>query len=103
MVVVVVSYNISESISLDKARDIFSRTSGKYKSMPGLIRKYYLVAENGISLGGVYLWNSKEDAEKIFNEEWFKYILNLYGVEPDMQYYNSPVIVDNLTGEVNIY
>jgi len=50
--------------------------------------------------GGVYLWQSREDAEKLYTKEWKDFIHEKYGAEPSIVYFHSPVVVDNLTKEI---
>jgi hypothetical protein len=46
------------------------------------------------------LWNSQEDAERLYTNEWEKFIFDKYGTPPSVTYFESPVIVDNVTGEI---
>jgi hypothetical protein len=48
----------------------------------------------------VYLWQTRKDAEKLYDNEWKKFIFDKYGSEPRITYFESPVIVDNLTGQI---
>jgi len=100
MITTIVQIKLSETLSLNKAQDIFATTAPKYIEIQGLIRKYYLLSEDGETAGGVYLWESREAAEMLYTEEWKKFILQKYGSEPSVTYFYSPVIVDNLLGEV---
>ena len=100
MITAIVQVKLSNSISLEKATGLFSGTAQKYRETPGLIRKYYLLAEDGKAFGGAYLWESKEAAQKLYTEEWNKYIKDTYGSEPSVTYFDSPVIVDNLAGSI---
>jgi hypothetical protein len=75
-------------------------TAPRYQEAPGLIRKYYLLSEDGGTVGGVYLWKSKEDAERLYTEQWKSFIKEKYGGEPAIVYFHSPVIVDNLTKQI---
>jgi len=100
MITTIVQIKLSETLSLNKAQDIFATTASKYIEIQGLIRKYYLLSEDGETAGGVYLWESRKAAEMLYTEEWKKFILQKYGSEPSVTYFYSPVIVDNLLGEV---
>jgi hypothetical protein len=62
--------------------------------------QYYLLSEDGGTAGGVYLWQSREDAEKLYTKEWKDFIHEKYGAEPSIVYFHSPVVVDNLTKEI---
>jgi len=100
MITTLVQIKLSEVLSLDKARDIFSSTAPKYIEVQGLIRKYYLLSEDGETAGGVYLWESRKTADTLYTDEWKKFIQQKYGSKPSVTYFNSPVIVDNLLGEI---
>ena len=87
-------------MSLEKAREVFAGTAPRYREVPGLIRKYYLLSEDGGTAGGVYLWETRKAAEAMYNREWHAFIREKYGVEPSVTYFESPVVVDNLTAEI---
>ena len=46
MITTIVEFKLPEPISGRQAKDIFLGTSGKYKGLPGLIRKYYFLTED---------------------------------------------------------
>jgi hypothetical protein len=64
------------------------------------VRKYYLLSKDGDTAGGVYLWESQQDAEKFYTQGWKEFILEKYGSNPIITYFNSPVIVDNLSEQI---
>jgi hypothetical protein len=68
--------------------------------MPGLLRKYYFVAEDGSKAGGIYLWQSREDADRVYDAEWKTFVRGKYGCEPSLTYLHCPVVVDNVCGEI---
>jgi hypothetical protein len=68
--------------------------------MPGLIRKYYFISPDGSKAGGIYLWRSREDADRLYTDEWKAYVRKLYGCDPTLTYLDTPVIVDNVLNEV---
>ena len=45
--------------------------------------------------GGLYLWENREAAERMYSESWRKMIADRYGALPEITYYETPVIVDN--------
>lgn len=100
MITTLVQIKLSESLSLNKAQDIFASTAPKYLEVEGLIRKYYILSEDGETAGGVYLWESRKAAKMLYTDEWKNFIFQKYGSEPSVTYFNSPVIVDNLLGEI---
>jgi hypothetical protein len=100
MITAIVQFKLPQPITVEKAKEIFLSTAPRYREIDGLIRKYYLLSENGEVAGGVYLWRSREDAEKIYTDAWKNLIAEKYNAEPTVQYFASPVIVDNLIGTI---
>jgi hypothetical protein len=98
MITALVQFKLPQPISLEKAREIFSSTAPKYRNTPGLLRKYYILSQDGETAGGVYLWRSRQDAEDLFTEEWKKFIFEKYAAQPSVVYFESPVVVDNVAG-----
>ncbi len=78
----------------------FEKTAVTWGENPDLVRKYYLLdAEKGIA-GGIYLWKEKAHAKKWHGAEFRKRVKELYGAEPESQFFETPVIVDNVVGEI---
>jgi len=98
MITAVVQFPIRQPVTREKARELFSATAPRYREVQGLVRKYYLLSEDRTSVGGVYLWNSRAEAERMYNGEWRAFIRERYGAEPTVTYFDSPVIVDNAAG-----
>jgi Putative mono-oxygenase ydhR len=98
MITAIVQFKLPKPVSLDEAARMFESTAPKYRNLPGLIRKYYLRAPDGSTAGGVYLWESQAAAEKVYNAEWRERVTTLYGNAPQVAYFDTPVIVDNLAG-----
>ncbi len=100
MITAIVQFALPQPVSLEEAQRMFESTAPKYRNLPGLVRKYYLRSEDGRSAGGVYLWESKAAAEKVYSGEWRERVAKLYGNAPQVSYFDTPVIVDNAAGAV---
>lgn len=100
MITAVVQIKLPDPMSLEKAKAIFSGTAPKYRNVPGLIRKYYLLSEDGGTAGGVYLWETRAAAEAMYDQDWYAFIQEKYGVAPLVTYFQSPVVVDNSTADI---
>ena len=100
MITAIVQFRVPSPLTREKAKEVFSGTAPNYQKAQGLIRKYYLLSEDGGTAGGVYLWKSKDDAEKLYTQDWKNFVKEKYGAEPSIAYFHSPVIVDNLTREI---
>ncbi len=100
MITAIVQFRLPTPVTRDKAQEIFLGTAAKYREASGLVRKYYLLSPDGTTAGGVYLWKSREDAERIYTAEWRQFISKTYGAEPKVEYFETPVIVDNLAKSI---
>lgn len=95
MITAIVNFKLPAPMTLVQAEGLFNGSAKKYKGLPGLERKYYLLSEDGSSAGGVYLWRTRQDAERLYSDEWRRFIRERYGCDPVVSYFESPVIVDN--------
>lgn len=100
MIVVLTSFKLPNPVAREEARRIFLSTAPKYRDVPGLVRKHYLIAEDGASVGGVYLWNSRAEAEATFTESWRAFVREKYGTDPTVTYFENPVTVDNIAQQI---
>ena len=100
MITAITTFRLPKPITRDEARQIFLSTAPKYQGVPGLVRKVYVLSEEGDTAGGIYLWKSRADAEAMYTEAWKDFVRGTYGTEPSVTYLDSPVVVDNLTNEI---
>jgi hypothetical protein len=100
MITVVTMFTLLKPITREEARRIFLSTAPKYRGVEGLFRKAYVLSEDGAAAGGVYLWNSRAEAEAMYTEAWRAFVREKYGTEPTVTYFESPVVVDNVTQQV---
>ena len=100
MITAIVQFGLPKPVSLEEAARMFESTAPRYQNLPGLVRKYYLRSEDGRTAGGVYLWESRAQAEQVYNAEWRERVSKLYGNTPQVTYFDTPVIVDNAAGAI---
>ncbi len=101
MVTVIVQFKVGDA-KVEALKQVFADSVPRYQQVPGLLRKYYLLSDDGDTAGGVYLWESRADAEALYTDEWKQMIKEKYGSEPVLSYFQSPVILDNQYGETHI-
>ncbi len=99
MITAVVQFPLPAGVTRAEAAALFQGSAPKYRGLPGLVRKYYLFGD-GVG-GGVYLWKSREDAERVYDAAWRMMIRERYGADPSIAYFDTPVVVDNTTGEIS--
>ena len=100
MITAITQFKLSKSITRSEAQKIFLSTAPKYQNAPGLFRKCYILSEDGTTVGGIYLWNSRAEAEAMYTEGWKHFVREKYGSEPSVTYFDTPVVVDNVTHEI---
>jgi hypothetical protein len=102
MITAIVQFKVPASATREEVFANMQKAAPRFQGMPGLMRKNFLFdAERGIG-GGVYTWETREAAEKVYAEggPWRAAIRNLYGVDPEITIYETPVIVDNAVNEI---
>ena len=102
MITVHVQFQLPTPISIAQAQEIMTGTAPNYQGIDGLVRKYYLLSEDGKSAGGIYLWESRVQAEQLYTAKWEQHIMDKYGAAPSVTYFETPVVVDNNTGEITV-
>jgi hypothetical protein len=100
MITAIVEFTLPKPVTVAEARDTFLSTAPKYQGMLGLVRKYYFLSENGTRAGGIYLWESRAQAEQVYSEVWRAFVRGKYGSEPSLTYLECPVVVDNTTQQI---
>lgn len=67
----------------------------RWRANSDLIRKTFLYdAERG-QAGALYLWKCRADAERWHDAAWRRRIVETYGSEPAIRYFETPLVVDN--------
>ena len=94
MITAIVRFPLPKSTTLEDAKGMFEKSAPNYRGLPGLIRKYYLYGD-GPTGGGVYLWDNRETAERFYSDSWKATIAQRYGAQPEILFFESPVIVEN--------
>ena len=95
MIVAIVTFELPRASSLAEMSATFQSTAPKYQDVPGLLRKNYFVSEDGLRAGGIYVWASRADADRLYTADWRKFVEGKYGVPPVIEILRSPVMVDN--------
>lgn len=103
MITVITTYHLPETMTRSEAQRMFQSTAPKYLGLAGLFRKYYYLSQDRKTIGGVYLWNSRAQAEVMFNESWRAFMRDKYRTDPSVVYFDCPVEVDNVSNEILSY
>ncbi len=102
MITAVVTAPIPDGFTNEKYAENVRKIADRFRTIPGLVRKNFLFsAEQGLA-GGVYLWETREAAEACYAEggPWREAFTSVFGVQPQIAFYDTPVVVDNKVGEI---
>ena len=98
MVTEIVTFKLPPGMSRAEVFARYETTAPKWQANPDLIRKNYLYdPEQGVA-GGVYLWRERAQADKWHGAEFRAMIRQMWGTEPHSQFFETPIVVDNVAG-----
>jgi len=95
LIAVVTRFQMPAGVTADQIRAAFEKVAPKFRNVPGLIRKHFLHSKDCRTAGGVYLWNDERAARTFMNEHIAPMIRENFHVEPAIDFYDSPVTVEN--------
>ena len=102
MITATVRYKLPPSIDHDACLAHFARIAPGFRNAKGLISKHFIWSESGIA-GGVYQWETIEDAKAFYSGPWRKGIVERYGMEPEIEYFEVFAVTDNAEGTVKVH
>ena len=95
MIVAVVTFQLPKATKAEEMTADFQAAVPMFQSVPGLLTKYFYVSEDGRRAGGIYVWASRADADRIYKGEWRAFVEKKFGSPPTIDFLNSPVMVEN--------
>lgn len=100
MITEVVLFNLPEAMTRDQVISNYRQTAAKWQANPDLIRKNYLFDADARQGGGVYLWKDIAAAKRWHDDAWRAKVVELYGSEPMIRYFDTPIVVDNAAHDI---
>jgi len=91
-VAVVVNIALPPGFSREKAVAAMQKTVPQYQALPGLVRKYFTLSDDG-KFGGIYLWKSRAEAQAWFSDAWRAKAIATYGASPEVAYFDAPIVI----------
>ena len=101
MITAIVRYKLPAAIGREACRAHFTSIAPGFGKVDGLIRKQFIWSENGTA-GGVYQWESIEQAKQFYSGPWLDGILTRYGTYPEIEYFETFAVTDNPGGVVTL-
>lgn len=100
MTTAIVHFPLPPGATIDAVKSGFLGIAPLFQQPPGLLRKYFLLSADGETGGGVYLWTSRQAAADFSETTIRSMIKEKFHVEPAITYYETPVVVDNISAQI---
>src|SRR5215471_8665652 len=84
MITSIYRFQLPPGIPTQAVKKGFLEVAPKFQHPSGLLRKYFLISEDGKTGGGVYLWSSMEEARTFSERVLRKMIRDKFQVEPPL-------------------
>ena len=101
MITATVRYKLPPHIDEAACRAHFHMIAPGFRDAKGLISKHFIWSESGWA-GGVYQWQTREDAEAFYGGPWRDGIVARYGMEPQIDFFEVFAVTDNARGTVEL-
>jgi hypothetical protein len=96
----IIQFPLPPGAPIDAVKNGFLEVVPFFQGPPGLLRKYFLLSDDGATGGGVYLWSSRQTARDFSEGTIRPMIKERFHVEPSITYFETPVIVDNISSQI---
>ncbi|MBC7940778.1 MAG: YdhR family protein [Chitinophagaceae bacterium] len=87
-----VTLAVPVGITKARLRQEFEAAIPIYQKVPGLLRKYFILSEDG-RFGGIYLWQDSGSAQRWFNHAWTERVLKTYGAPATIEWFDTPILL----------
>jgi hypothetical protein len=94
------TFHVPEGTSKQDLVKTINASAPTYLGIPGLIRKYYGIAEDGKTLVGIYLWKSKQQADAFYTTQWVAMVTDRWRSAPTKQEWSTPMVVESEGGKL---
>ena len=102
MITATVRYKLPPQIDHAACREHFHKIAPGFREAKGLISKHFIWSESGWA-GGVYQWERLEDARAFYSGPWLEGIVQRYGMQPQIEFYEVFAVTDNTRGTVELF
>jgi hypothetical protein len=72
---------------------LFEASQPQYRQVPGLVRKYYSIGDDGRA-DGIYLWRDRAAAEAFYTDQWKADAARRWGAPATVRYFDVPIVLE---------
>lgn len=98
MITALVIYDMPESIDRAQCLAHYHKIAPGFLEAPGFVRKQFIYGIDGKIAGGAYMWETLEHAKAFYSGPWIKGIVERYGNEPRITYFETFAVADRKDG-----
>jgi len=95
----VLSVKFNSTLSPEELMNVCQEDLEAFRSVPGLVQKYYIVEESSGALSGIYIFETHSARASFWPSELAKSIPARYGVIPDtlrVEQYNVALVLNDV-------
>jgi heme-degrading monooxygenase HmoA len=98
MIGVIVTLGPGEGLTRERATAVAEQEGPKFQGIDGLASKVFMWNDETETVINTYVWDSEEAARAFFTPELKALVVELYGVEPHVQFAEVSALIDNKVG-----
>jgi heme-degrading monooxygenase HmoA len=95
MIGVIVTIGPDSELTRERASAVAEQEAPKFEGMDGLQSKVFMWNDETGTVTSTYVWDSEQAARAFFTPELKAKVIELYGVEPQVQFAEVSALVDN--------
>jgi hypothetical protein len=98
MILELVTFKAPHGASWQSILDDAKTTVPRWRANADLVRKHYLLSDDGRTCAGLYIWPTRVAAEQAHDAEWRAAVAKRTGAKPDITYFDLMMVLDNEAG-----
>jgi heme-degrading monooxygenase HmoA len=98
MIGVIVTIGPGENLNRQRASAVAEQAAPMFEGMDGLLSKVFMWDDATGTVTNTYVWESEAAARAFFTPDVKTQIVELYGVEPQVQFVEVLALIDNRVG-----
>lgn len=100
MITEYVRFSLPAGITREEVVAGMREVAPRWQREANLVRKTFILDPGLRFTGAFYLWKDRQSAEVAHGPEWRERVLRTYGSVPEIQYFDTPLVVDDALGQV---
>jgi len=100
MIVEIVHLDLPSGTTRSEAIELYRRSAGVWVKNKELVQKYYFYDEATCRGGGIYVWTSRQAAQRGHGEDYRDMVRRTYGSTPRIEIFDALLHVDPVAGTV---